>query len=264
MTPLEYLGAEPVGDGWRLRLPRTLHGAFGGVTGGALGAAAVGLSRTHGPDRPAVGVDIRFLRGLASRDATATVELLATGRTLTTVEVRLFDERSRCTTVATVSLADPDALEAIEAAMNESRSGHLDAETIAQAKPWRAPTGVEAPIIDTVRPRAARAGDGVATVVTVPWEPGDDGAEAICLAADLSVGPPVDGVLPRGTWVPHPNPDISIRFAGPVSGSELVAIATCRRVDRGVATVQSEIWDGDDLVGAAVSTSLFTRPRRSG
>ncbi|MDG2110997.1 MAG: hypothetical protein P8N02_00090, partial [Actinomycetota bacterium] len=57
--------------------------------------------------------------------------------------------------------------------------------------------------------------------------------------------------------VPHPNPDLSLRVEGPVTTSDLVAVATCRRVARGVATVESEVWDADQLVASAISTSLF-------
>ena len=100
-------------------------------------------------------------------------------------------------------------------------------------------------------------GAAIATVVAIPWDPEADGAEGACLAADLSVGPPVDAVLPKGTWVPHPNPDVSLRFAGPVTSADLVAVATCRRVARGIATVESEVWDAGELVASAISTSLF-------
>jgi acyl-coenzyme A thioesterase PaaI-like protein len=258
MTPLDYLGAEEVDDtAWRLHLPRSIHGAFGGVTGGALGAAAVAIARRSALGRVAVGLDIHFLRGLASEDATATVEVLTSGRSLTIVRVEMVDDQGRRTTTARVGFAEPSALEPIDTAVAESALGPPPADIREISKPWRAPQGVEVPIIDTAQPRAARVNDAVATVVAIPWAPDADGAEGACLAADLSVGPPVDAVLPKGTWVPHPNPDVSLRFAGPVTSSDLVAVATCRRVARGVATVESEVWDADQLVASAISTSLF-------
>ena len=268
VTPLEYLGAEQVDDsGWALRLPRAIHGAFGGVTGGALAAAAVAMGRRSAPDRIAVGLDMHFLRGLASEEATAMVEVLSAGRSLSVVRVELSDDRGRRTTAARVGFAEPGALEPIEAGTEGigGRSGvegeAPPADVVDQAKPWRAPEGVDVPIIETARPRAARVGDGIATVVSIPWTPAGDGAEGACLAADLSVGPPVDAVLPKGTWIPHPNPDVSLRFAGPVTSSQLVAVARCRRVARGVATVDSEVWDGQSLVASALSTSLFMARR---
>ncbi|MCP3854915.1 MAG: thioesterase family protein [Actinomycetia bacterium] len=257
-TPLDYLGAEASDEtSWRLRLPRAIHGAFGGVTGGALAAAAVAIGRASAPDRLAVGLDIHFLRGLASEEAEATVEVLSSGRSLTMVGVEFSDDQGRRTTVARVAYAEPSALEPIDVAAPHSVLGPPPADVVETSKPWRAPKGVEVPIIDTVRPRAERVGDAIATVVSTPWEARDDGAEGACLAADLSVGPPVDAVLPKGTWVPHPNPDISLRFAGPVTTTDLVAVAACRRVAHGVATVESEVWAAGSLVATAISTSLF-------
>ncbi|MGI9594920.1 MAG: acyl-CoA thioesterase domain-containing protein [Acidimicrobiales bacterium] len=258
MTPLEYLGAEQIDEtSWRLRMPRAIHGAFGGVTGGALAAAAVAIGRFAEPGRIAVSLDMHFLRGLASEEATADIEVLSSGRSLTVVRAELSDEQDRRTTVARIAFAEPTALEPIESDHPASELGPPTPDLADTAKPWRSPQGVEVPIIDTARPRAARVGDGIATLVTVPWDPDGDGAEGACLAADLSVGPPVDAVLPKGTWIPHPNPDLSIRFAGPITSSDLVAVAACRRVYRGAATVESAVWDGKELVAAAISTSLF-------
>jgi len=258
VTPLEYLGAEQVDDtDWALRLPRAIHGAFGGVTGGALAAAAVAIGRSSAQGRIAVGLDVHFLRGLASEEATASVEVLSAGRSLTVVRVELTDDSGRRTTAARVGFAEPGALEPIDAGTNGIEGGCPPADVIEGAKPWRAPKGVEVPIIQTARPRAARVGDAIATVVSIPWTPVADGAEGACLVADLSVGPPVDAILSKGTWIPHPNPDVSLRFAGPATSSQLVAVARCRRVSRGVATVDSEVWDGQGLVASAISTSLF-------
>jgi acyl-coenzyme A thioesterase PaaI-like protein len=258
MTPLEYLGTEQVDEAnWRLRLPRAIHGAFGGVTGGALAAAALAIGRVSAPNRVAVGLDMHFLRGLASEDSTASVEVLSSGRSLTVVRVEFTDDKARRTTVGRAAYAEPSALESIDADTPATQLGPPPPDVRATSKPWRAPKGVDVPIIDTARPRAARMDNAIATVVAIPWQPDADGAEGACLAADLSVGPPVDAVLPKGTWVPHPNPDVSLRFAGPVTSSDLVAVATCRRVARGVATVESEVWDADELVATAISTSLF-------
>lgn len=258
MTPLEYLGADQVDEtNWTLRLPRTIHGAFGGVTGGALAAAAVAIGRSSAQDRISVGLDVHFLRGLASEEAAASVEVLSAGRSLTVVRIELTDDSGRRTTVARAAFAEPGALEPIDVGADGVDGGCPPADVVDGAKPWRAPKGLEVPIIETAQPRAARFGDAIATVVSIPWTPLADGAEGVCLAADLSVGPPVDAILPKGTWIPHPNPDVSLRFAGPATSAQLVAVARCRRVSRGVATVDSEVWDGEGLVASAVSTSLF-------
>lgn len=231
MTPLEYLGAEQIDEtSWRFHMPRAIHGAFGGVTGGALAAAAVAIGRFAARGRTAVGLDMHFLRGLASEEATAVVDVLSSGRSLTVIRAELSDEQGRRTTVARAAFAEPTALEPIDTDPPASQLGQPTRDVTETAKPWRPPRGIDVPIIETARPRAARVGDGIATLVTVPWDPDGDGAEGACLAADLSVGPPVDAVLANRRWVPHPNPDLSIRFAGAITSSDLVAVAACRRV----------------------------------
>ena len=259
MTPLEYFGASPNGDRWELRLPQDIHGAFGGVTGGALAAASVALGRTVAPDRVAAGVDIHFLRGLSTTGALVSLTTLSSGRSLTIVRAEFADESGRATTEARVAFAAPEALRTdIESAGNsESLMGPPPPDLAASAKPWRKPEGVEAPIIDTAAPKAARVGSAIATLVTVPWEAVGDGGEGVCLAADLSVGPPVDAALPKGAWVPHPNPDLSLRFSGPATTGDLVAIASCTRILGGLATVETEVWQGELLTGTGVSTSLL-------
>ena len=62
MTPLEYFNVSSDNEGWNLRLPSQIHGAFGGVTGGALAAASIALSRTVEPTRVVTGIDIHFLK----------------------------------------------------------------------------------------------------------------------------------------------------------------------------------------------------------
>jgi hypothetical protein len=146
----------------------------------------------------------------------------------------------------------------IESAGNsEGLMGPPPLDLASTAKPWRKPEGVEVPIIDTAAPKAARVGSAIATLVTIPWEAVDDGSEGACLAADLSVGPPVDAALPKGTWVPHPNPDLSLRFSGKATSGELVAIAACTRIVDGLATVETEVWQGEVLAATGVSTSLL-------
>lgn len=258
MTPLEYLGASPKGDDWELSLPQDLHGAFGGVTGGALAAASVALGRTIAPDRVTTGVDIHFLRGLSTTEATVKLTTLSSGRSLTVVRVEFTDASGRPTTEARVAFAAPETLRTdIENIHFEGLMGPPPQDLEASAKPWRKPEGVEAPIIDTAAPKAARVGSAIATLVSIPWDAVGDGSEGACLAADLSVGPPVDAALPRGAWVPHPNPDLSLRFSGPAKAGDLVAIASCMRIVEGLATVATEVWQEESLTATGVSTSLL-------
>ena len=193
MTPLEYFGASQKVDSWELQLPQQIHGAFGGVTGGALAAAAIALGRTLAPDRVATGIDIHFLRGLSTTEAVVKVTALSSGRSLTIVRVEFTDASGRSTTEARVGFAAPEMLRTdIESAGNsEGLMGPPPLDLASSAKPWRKPEGVEVPIIDTAAPRAARVGSAIATLVTIPWEAVDDGSEGACLAADLSVGPQI-------------------------------------------------------------------------
>ena len=259
MTPLEYFDASFKKDVWHLHMPSEIHGAFGGVTGGALAAAAIALGRTVEPNRVAAGLDIHFLRGLSTTQAKANVTTLSSGRSITILRVEFSDESDKPTTEARVVFAAPESLRTDIQATN-SDSGLLGPPPpglCADAKPWRKPEGVEVPIIDTASPRAARVGASIATMITVPWDMNGDGSEGACLAADLSVGPPVDAVMPKGAWVPHPNPDLSLRFSGPADNGDLVAIAICREVSGGLATVETEVWQQQSLVAKGLSTSLL-------
>ena len=259
MTPLEYFGASQKGDSWELQLPQQIHGAFGGVTGGALAAAAIAVGRTLAPDRVATGIDIHFLRGLSTTEAVVNVTALSSGRSLTIVRIEFTDASGRSTTEARVGFAAPEMLRTDIASdgASDGLMGPPPPDLAASAKPWRKPEGVEVPIIDTAAPKAARVGSAIATLVTIPWEATGDGSEGPCLAADLSVGPPVDAALPKGTWIPHPNPDLSLRFSGKATTGELVAIAACTRIVSGLATVETEVWQGEVLTATGVSTSLL-------
>ena len=234
MTPLEYFNVSSDNEGWNLRLPSQIHGAFGGVTGGALAAASI--AKPHrGANPVATGIDIHFLKGLATTEARATITTLTSGRSLSILRVEFSDESGIPTTEARVALVAPEALRTdIEATeRNQGLLGPPPTDLYDRAKPWRKPDGVEVPIIDTARPQAARVGAAIATLVSVPWDSSDDGSEGACLAADLSVGPPVDAALPKDRWVPHPNPDLSLRFLEQVTANDLVAIGTCREISRG-------------------------------
>ncbi|MEC7827214.1 MAG: acyl-CoA thioesterase domain-containing protein [Actinomycetota bacterium] len=259
MTPLEYFDASFQNDAWHLQLPTDIHGAFGGVTGGALAAAAIALGRTIEPGRVAAGIDIHFLRGLSTTGATVKVTTLSSGRSLAIVRAEFSDASGKPTTEARVAFAAPETLrtDIHTADRDAGLLGPPPSDLSTDAKPWRKPEGVEVPIIDTARPRAARVGGSIATLITIPWDATDDGSEGSCLAADLSVGPPVDAAIPKGTWVPHPNPDLSLRFSGPVTHEDLVAVAVCREISGGLATVETEVWQEQSLVAKGISTSLL-------
>ena len=59
-------------------------------------------------------------------------------------------------------------------------------------------------------------------------------------------------------WVPHPNPDLSLRFAGDRAvGADVIGIGTVERIAEGVAAVAVEVRSEDNVVAVGVATSLL-------
>ena len=247
MKLLEFLGAERAGDEWTFEIGRELHGAFGGAFGGVVAAATIVAARSAAEGRIPAAIDCRFVRGLPAGTATVRPTVVHAGRSLANVSVDLAGPDGRLATRSTISLVDPAALAAID---DERGGGELvDYDA---AAPW--PRAVPAPILDVLDPRNV---DG-ATAVRVPWDdPGWD-AEAICLAADMCVGPPVAAVaMPHRA--PHPNPDLSLRVCGTVDTDVVVGRGTLERVDRGLAIVSITVTAAGRLVAAGVSSSMLLR-----
>jgi hypothetical protein len=263
VTPDEFLGrVTGEGDEPAFAFGRHLHGAFGGVFGGALAAATVTVARDAAPGRAPASLDCRFVRALPAGRARARASVLHGGRSMTTVVVDLVDERDRTTTHSTVTLVDRAALarRTVEVPAPDWVAATADA---ADGRPWPQPPGFEAPIIDTLKPRAVGTDRGapVTTAIAVPWDDPDASAEAVCLAADLCVGPPV-ALACRGTRLAHPNPDLSLRFAAAAvdvddAAASLVAAGRLVSVDAGVATVAVEVAAGGRVVAVGVSFSVL-------
>jgi hypothetical protein len=233
---------------------KDVQGAFGGAFGGLLAAAAVDAARQAAPTREPAGVDCRFLRSLPPGRATAAVEVLRDGRSLTVVRVDLRDEQGRTATTATVSLAAPDALHPLD----------LEVPVVVEPPRWRAwtlPPGVDASIIDLLAPRLGAADDGgVAVRVDVPWDDaGARAAEAACIVGDLCVGPPVAAAC-EGTWSPHPNPDITLRFApAPLVDTAVVGVGRVAGIRGGLAAVGISVLAGGTAFASGAATSLVLR-----
>ena len=100
----------------------------------------------------------------------------------------------------------------------------------------------------------------MATGVNVIWDEGNSLEEACCIAADISVGPPVASAL-AGKRVPTPNPDLSLRFT---SSGDLPAslVSTCRleSLNAGLATTRLEVRNGERLLAVGVSTTTCLKP----
>lgn len=251
----EFLGAQHQTDGWRFHIPSELHGAFGGAFGGVVASCALVASRSAAPGRIPNALDCRFLRGLPAGGATATTAVLNAGRTLTNVAVDLTGEDGRLCCRATISLVDREVLQEFE--QQAAEPGDWVAHADAPAWP------PVAPIVETLDPRMVGQSDGwFATAVVVPWEDEgrhpDHGAEAVCMAGDMAVGPPLGAGAPRG--VRTPNPDLSLRFCGRVDGPVIVGAGKMQRAAGGVAAIDIQVWSGQTLVGTGISTALLLPP----
>jgi acyl-coenzyme A thioesterase PaaI-like protein len=259
VTLADFLGAEALGPGsFRFTVGRELHGAFGGAFGGVIAACTLMAARDVAPGRVPVGLDVRFLSGLPAGAVVAEASVVHAGRSVTVVGVDLRGPDGRHGVRATVSLVDAAALHPLDVASTiaEPLSASYD-----DAPNWPVMTGREIPILSTLAPRIlGRIGDGIATALRVPWTPDrTTAAEACCFVADMCVGPPVAAAC-VDAWVPHPNTDLSLRFAGDVEvASEVVGIGTAERIAGGVAAVRVEVRSADAVAAIGVATSVLLR-----
>lgn len=257
---LEFLSGEPEvsPDGpWRFELGRELHGAFGGANGGVVAATCVAVARAATGGRRPASLDVRFLRGLTAGVARVVPTLLHEGRTISCVSIDIFDEREKLCTRGTVSLVDPKALTELDhdgdARASRSWVSHSDGQ------PWALPKStIRVPLIETFDPRrVGRDERGIATSVKVLWDEPGTCAEAACIAADISVGPPV-GSATGGRPIPIPNPDLSLRFnAEHALPRHLVAATRLGAIQHGLAMTQIEVWTENAIVAAGVSCTTM-------
>jgi acyl-coenzyme A thioesterase PaaI-like protein len=255
-TAAEFLAGTRGADGsWAFAIGRERHGAFGGAFGGVVSACCVTAARSLAPERSPASLDVNYVRGLAAGTARMVPTVVHGGRSLTTASVDVVDDTGRLCTRATVKLVASEALEALD--HPGARPAPPAAAPYGDGTPWRNPPGRDVPLIETFAPRAVGRdeGAGIATALRVPWDEPGAAAEAACLAADICVGPPVAGAFDR--WVPHPNPDLSLRFASASVGAEVVGWGRLERVEAGLATVRVEVRSDGALVAAGVSMSLL-------
>ena len=242
------------GDGWSFTLDRRFNGAFGGTNGGVLSAISVYVARQLSGRRPS-SIDSRYVRGFRPGSARVVVRLVNQGRTLTVMDIDIVDDRDRVCTHSVVTLVEPDVL-AVDVQYNDHLVAPSDLVAWEQGKRWRQPKApMEIPLIETFEPTAL-GGSGHTTVTgtRVVWRESGTSAEAACIAADLSVGPPVARVV-RGR-ASTPNPDLSLRFCGVSEPDEFLAAAcTLRNIDGGLASTNIEVWNGAKLIAVGVSTT---------
>lgn len=239
---------------WQFDLAEELNGGFGGTNGGTLAAICVFVARTVGHGRIPAGVDAKFIRGFRPGKARVVPTVLNEGRTLSTVSVDIFTEEGKLSTRGTVTMVAPEALAEVD--KDGERPGLEKLKTFEESKIWPEPTNQPIPLIATFSPRFMGAGEaGIATGTRVIWDDADATAEAACIAADISVGPPVASAL-RGMPLAMPNPDISLRFTGAsATGGHLVSTCRLDAVTGGLATTSLDVRDGETLIAVGVSTT---------
>jgi uncharacterized protein (TIGR00369 family) len=251
-TLADLLEARPDGDAVTFGFGRHLHGAFGGVFGGVLAAATLHAARAAAGGRVPAGLDCRFLRPLAAGPARASTTVVHHGRRLSCLRVDLADQQGRLATTATASFVDPDQLHPLDVDAHP-------AEAPARTRPWPMPPGLDIPIVGVLDPQLGAIEPGtIAAEVTLPWdEPGAGEAESACVAADLCVGPPVAAAC-EGTWSPHPNPDLSLRFAPAVaSAATLTGVGRLVCMAAGQAVVGIEVHVAGRRLAAGAATSIL-------
>lgn len=252
----ERLRGSPRQNGeWQFDLDEEFNGGFGGTNGGTLAAVCVFVARDIAPQRMPIGIDARFIRGFRPGPARVVPTVLNAGRTLTTVSVDIVTAQGKLATRGTVSLVEPEALAEVDKA--STRVAPEGLTTFAESRVWRQPKDFAGiPLIDTFSPRMMGAGDaGIATGCKVIWDDHSATAEAACIAADISVGPPVAGAL-KGMPLAMPNPDISLRFTGAVArGDHLISCCRLEGVNAGLATTSLAVWSDEALVAVGISTT---------
>jgi len=256
----ERFGGRALDDsGWQFDLKEDWNGGFGGTTGGVLSALTVFAARGLAPGRFPSSVDSRFIRGFRPGLARVVPTLVNEGRSISTLMVDILNEEGRLCTRSTVTLIVADALAEVDA---DDGAGKLEGmRPLPEAKVWPQPNSRPIPLVDTFQPAFMGVDErGTAIKVDVVWDEGGL-AEAICIAADLSVGPPVARAL-QGQPLAMPNPDISLRFCRDVDLPPYL-VASCRldSLESGLATTRIEVRAQDQLVANGVSTTTCLRAK---
>lgn len=254
MNLLEFLRGTRDQATMRFEFGREFYGAFEGVFGGVIAAAMLCSARTLADGRRAASLDCQFLRSLPAGGATATAQIVRSGRALTFVRVTLVDATDHLAATAQAVFASPEALHPLDVEPDD-----MAMPSYAEAAQLEA----IAPIMDTLASRFARTDDSsFASVMPVPWEQPDTGAEAACLAADMSVGPPVGALLVRENLrLATPNPDLSLRFLGEESVREVAGFGTLEGVVGGLANTRVAVVGPRGLIATGCSITLLLAGR---
>jgi acyl-coenzyme A thioesterase PaaI-like protein len=263
-------GPVPDGDGWVFELGDHLHSNWGAVYGGAIAAASLAVARAAAPEQSPRSLHIQLVRATPSGPTRASVRVRHAGRTVSTVEVDLHDERDKLTSVALVTMVATAAV----------ANAHDNQAAAPQFRTSTAPfedAGIRAPVVDVLklgywrdgaladdvvlvadnyRPAVDGTPAGVSTC-TVPWDNlAETGPEASCLLADSLIGFSIlQSELP--THVLGPNPDLTLRFTTAAATKVITGAASVLSVQRGTATTGLEVQAGDQQLAHGLATSLL-------
>ena len=263
-------GPTPDGDEWCFEFAEHLHSNWGAVYGGALAASTLAVARSAAPDRSPRSLHLQIVRSVPSGMAHATAEVLHAGRTVATVQVKMFDARRKLAVIALVTMVTPDALAAdIHDTAADQFQRHL--RPIAIEPGFRAPvqqslqmlTEEDGAFVGSYAVNVRRCFDGTPPPVghiTLPWDDlRSTGPEAACLGADaMIVAPLLYSSIPND--VVGPNPDLTLRFTTAPAQREVLTASTILSVQNGTATVALEVQAGDNQLAHGLATSLLLRP----
>ena len=247
-----FNGQKKADNQYTFQLEEKFNGGFGGTNGGVLAALSVFVARKISGDRLPSALDARFIRSFRPGLEVVEATILNEGRSLTVISVDIFSENKKLSTRSTVTLVNPEMLADIE--YSETL---IDAEKllpVEDGKVWPQPKK-SIPLIDTFTPSyLGKVGTGVATATQVVWDEPSTTAEAACIAADISVGPPVSKVVRGQAGVP--NPDLSLRFTGDYEmASHMVSVCKLANINAGLATTELNVLSNGQLVASGVSTT---------
>jgi acyl-coenzyme A thioesterase PaaI-like protein len=190
-----------------------------------------------------------------------------TGRTITTVEVDLYDARRKLAATALLTMVTPGAL-ATEHHHTGTVPFDMTPDPVAHDEFVDAPICHSLGLNPRVDGRFVRLAvenrppnvDGTLPNVcpcTVPWEDLElTGPESACLVADAAVGGPmVNSTLPPEQL--GPNPDLTLRFTTEPATRVINGMGTILSVQHGSATIGIEVQAGDHLLAHGLATSLL-------
>lgn len=255
MNFTECFNGKKIEDGYfTFQLKENMNGGFGGTNGGVLAALCVFVSRDLAKGRVPSALDTRFIRGFRPGEAIVNAKILNEGRSLSVISVDITNQEEKLCVRSTVTLVDPAVLADID--FEDQCLDKKELLKLDEGKVWPQPKGPQViPLIDTFEP--AYIGndiDGTATATKVIWQEENTTAEAVCIAADISVGPPVARLVKGKASIP--NPDISLRFSGELDEqSHLLAFCKTTNITQGMASNQIKVWSGEQLAAIGISTT---------